>query len=363
MKDVTQIKSYKAPANFSGIKNFDVKNYKDLEAMGIDVSEFESTAYAMDSLQATQSVGAIAAPVQFLQEWLPGAVLKQTKAKKIDMVAGLTIAGTFEDEEIVQRVMEYTGQPILYSDHANTPLSSWTVGYEERTIVRFEEGVQIGKLEQARSSRAQIDSAGEKRKAAAEALERLRNTIGFFGFNNGLGRTYGMLNDPGLLPYITATTKAAGGTTWANGTFLEIQKDIIFAIQTLRTQSGDNVDPGTTPMNMSIATSSVDYLATTADLGGVSVREWMDKTYKNITIVTVPEFDAANGGDNVFYLYPISVDDGSTDDGKVLDQLVQTKFNFIGSFQNIKVVTESYSMATAGIMLKRPLDLVRMTGI
>ena len=362
MQNVSQIKSYKAPANFAGIKNFDASNYKDLEAMGIDVSAFESTCYAMDSLQATQSIGSIATPIQFLQEWLPGAVLRQTQAKKIDMVAGLTIAGSFEDEEVVQRAMEYTGQPILYSDYANTPLSSWNSTYESRTVVRFEEGVQIGDLEQARSSRAQIDDAGEKRKAAAEALERLRNTIGFFGFNNGLGRTYGLLNDPSLLPYITASTKAAGGTAWSNGTFLEIQKDILFAIQTLRTQTGDNVDPGTTQMVMAIATSSVDYLATTADLGGVSVREWLDKTYKNITVVSVPEFDAAVGGENVFYLYPSSVDDGSTDDGKVLDQLVQVKFKFNGSFQNIKVVTESYSMATAGIMVKRPIDVVRMSG-
>ena len=362
MQTVTKIRSYKAPANFSGIKNFDASNYKDLEAMGIEVSAFESTNYAMDSLQATQSVGSIAAPVQFLQEWLPGAVLKQTQAKKIDMVAGLTIAGKFEDKEIIQRSMEYTGQPILYSDYANTPLSSWTSEYDFRTVVRFEEGVQVGTLEQLRSSRANIDDAGEKRKAASEALERLRNTIGFYGFNDGSGRTYGLLNEPSLLPYITATPKVAGGTTWANGTFLEIQKDIIFNMQTLRTQSGDNVDPDTTPMVYAMSTSSIDYLATTTDQAGVSLKKWMNDTYDNITLVSVPEFDGANGGQNVSYLFPVSVDDGSTDDGKVIDQFVQVKFRFNGSRQDIKVVTESYSMATAGIMVKRPPDVVRMTG-
>jgi len=362
MKTESTLHSYKAPGRFKGLANFDHKEYKSLKSLGINIDAMVS---ASDSLQPTQTQSSIAAPIQFLQHWLPGHVLYQTKAKKIDMAVGLSIVGREEDEEIVQTFMEYTGIPLPYNDFNNTPLSSWNVSYEKRTVVRFEEGAQLGRLENLRTAAANIDSMGNKRKAAGEALERVRNTIGWYGYNNGLNRTYGFLNDPFLLPYITASTKTAGGTTWGVATALEITTDFKTLFSELRVQSGDNIGPENQPILIAMATSVYDQLSTTTDESlGVTVMKWLKDTYPTVSVMSAPELDAANGGENVLYMYPLGVDDGSTDDGKVFDQLVQVKFQSNGSSVNEKnVLIENYSNAMAGILLKRPLDVVRMTGI
>jgi hypothetical protein len=69
---------------------------------------------------------------------------------------------------------------------------------------------------------------------------------------------------------------------------------------------------------------------------------------------TAPELNAANGGANVAYLYPESVNDGATDDSRVWAQLVPSKFQTIGVAKLAKNYVEDYSNALAGVMCKRP---------
>ena len=124
-------------------------------------------------------------PIQFLQEWLPGFVYILTQARKIDDLIGLTTQGRWEDEEVVQGILERIGDTRVYGDNTNIPMSSWNTNFETRTVVRFEEGMSVGRLEEARAARMRIGSAEAKRSAAAEALEITRNFTGFFGFNDG----------------------------------------------------------------------------------------------------------------------------------------------------------------------------------
>lgn len=77
----------------------------------------------------------------------------------------------------------------------------------------------------------------------------------------------------------------------------------------------------------------------------------------------MPQFNGANGGSNVFYLYADRVIDNSTDDGKTFDQLVPAKFQVLGVQQKLKGYEESYSNATAGVLCKRPYAVYRGSGI
>lgn len=339
----------------------DVGAYEDLARIGIGLDERFVNA-AMDALEPTITAGSITTPVQFLQNWLPGFVRVVTAARKIDELVGITTAGNWEEEEIVQGVQELTGTSVPYGDYTNVPLSSWNANFERRTVVRFEEGLRVGLLEEARAARIRVDSAAGKRESAALALEIQRNRVGFYGYNNGNNRTYGFLNDPNLPAYVTVATGSGGQTTWASKTFLEITADIRSAISSLRTQSQDVIDPESVDITLAIATSVVDRLTVTSDFG-ISVRDWLTKTYPRVRVVSAPELNGANGGANVFYLYAENLDDASSDDGKVFMQVVPAKFQALGVQKLVKGYEESYSMATAGILVKRPFAVVRRSGV
>lgn len=364
--------SHIAPRNVRPLKisGDDVRAYQDLARMGIcldsmDVQQMADilSAHGMDAdLVAPLTSASVTTPVQFLQAWLPGFVEIITAARKIDTLVGITTQGRWEDEEIVQGVMEHTGDATAYGDYTNVPLSSWNVNFERRSIVRFEEGMMVGKLEEARAAAMQANASQSKREAAARALEIIRNRVGFFGYNNGSNRTYGLLNDPALPAYVSVPVGGGGGTFWSTKTFLEITADIRTWLSALRVQSSDQIDPGSTPIVLSIATAARDFMSVTSDFGN-SVQQWLTETYPNVRVESAPEFDSANGGENVAYLYAESVDDNSSDDSRTFVQVVPAKFQTLGVEQKAKSYVEDYTNATAGILTKRPYATYRASGV
>lgn len=360
----TREHSFISGKNVRAFQGFNAEEFESLGRLGIglDGRTIDKMMAAMDAIQPTVTTGTIATPVQFLQNWLPGFVFVVTGARKIDELVGISISGSWEDEEVVQGVLERTGTSVPYGDYTNVPLSSWNVNFEKRTVVRFEEGMRVGNLEAARAARMRVDDSGMKRESAALALEIIRNTVGFVGFNAGNNNTYGFLNDPGLPAYVTVANGVAGTPQWSTKTFLEICKDIRGAIVSLRNASQDTIDPELVDMTLAVATIAVDWLSTTSDFG-ISVRDWLRQAYPRVRVVSAPQLNGANGGANVFYLYADSVNDMSTDDGRVFLQPVQAKLQVMGVQQLTKAYEEDYSNATAGVMCKRPYAVVRRSGI
>jgi len=302
-------------------------------------------------------------PLQFLQAWLPGFIQVVTQPRKIDELVGVTTAGDWLDEEVIQRVLERVGKPQLYGDLNNIPLASWGPSFERRSIVAFELGFRVGVREEGRAAKMDINSAAEKRGSVQLALDIIRNRIGFYGFNNGANRTYGFLNDPNL-PAYTTVAAGAGGTTWATKTFLEITADLRAAAAALRTRSGSVVNPMRDQITLALPSNVVDFLTVTNSLGSQSVKEWIAQTYPNWRIEDAPELNGANGGANVFYLYAERVvGDSSTDGGQTFVQIVPARYQMLGVEKGAKHYVEDSITATAGTFLKRPFAVVRYTGI
>lgn len=323
----------------------------------------EGVAMDANVLTPTINAGTMAVPAQFLQTWLPGLVRTITAARKIDRLVGISAGGSWEDEEVIQTVIEPTGSAQPYTDMGNLPLSSWNPSFERRTVVRFEDGMKVGKLEEARASRMNVSSNAEKRQSSALALELLRNRVGFYGYNGGANRTYGFLNDPALPAYVTVPATGTGSTTtWSTKTFLQIVADIRLAAAALQIKSGDNIDPSQTALVLALPTGLNQYLSVTSDFG-VSVRDWIKQEYPKLRVETAPELTSANGGANVFYLYAETVDDASSDGGAVFAQVVPTKFQTLGVEQRVKGTVEGFTNATAGVFCKRPYAVVRYSGI
>lgn len=323
----------------------------------------EALRSAMDAdLTAPLTTASITTPVQFLQAWLPGFVQVITAARRIDELIGVVTQGNWEDEEIVQGVMEYTGNAVPYGDYTNIPQSSWNVNYERRTIVRFEEGLGVGRLEEARAAAIRANSAEGKRSAAAEALEIERNRVGFNGYNGGANRTYGFLNDPRLPAYVNVAGADAAARRWVNKAYLAIVSDLLTAFSALRTQSQDIIDPKRDSITLAVATNAIDFLSRVSDFGN-SVQEWLNTNYPNTRVLSAPELNTANGGVGVFYMYAETVGNSGSDDSRTFIQVVPNRFYTLGVDQRAKSYEEDFSNATAGTMLKRPYAVVRRSGI
>jgi len=342
---------------------------KALAKLGIGMdSKFvkSAVALAMDAGIVTPvTASALGTPVQFLQEFLQGVVHILTTARRGDVLAPLVTAGNWHDEELVQTILEHLGTPELYKDHGDVPVTSWNQTFDRRTIVRFELGLQVQKLEEARAGETQVNSAQEKRAAVALAFEILRNDIFFNGYNDGANRTYGFLNDPNLPAFVTVALGGSGDTEWDTKTVAERVTDVVTAAAALRQQSGSQVDPESMPLKLAVASSIKDLMneSDSSFSNGMTVNEWLTKNYPNITVESIPEFDGANGGDSVFYLYAINVAGSGTDDGNTVIQICPSKMQALNSVTTVKGYEEGYTNATAGCYVKRGYAVVRYTAI
>lgn len=331
------------------------------QVRGLYANQTRLAGFGADSLTPPVTNMSVPTPLQFLQAWLPGFVKVITSARKIDTVLGIKTIGSWEDQEIVQGVMEPLATAMEYGDLTNVPMSSWNVNFERRTIVRGELGMQVSTLDEARAAAMRVNSAAEKRTNCAIGLEIFRNAIGFYGWvNAGANRTFGLLNDPNLPSYGTLPN---GG--WDAATFQEITTDIRAMVVALRTQSQDQIDPETVPLQLVLPTNKVDQLSTTTDFG-ISVRDWIKQTYPKMTVTSAPEFTAANTAQDVVYLMAESISseiDGASDGGETIIQMVPQKFRTLGVEKRAKSYVEDFANATAGVLVKRPWAVVRYTGL
>ncbi len=325
---------------------------------GADLDE-----YAMDDQQGLLSVASITTPIQFLQNWLPGFVRFITAARKADELVGITTSGSWDDEEIIQGLVENIGNAVPYGDYTNVPLASWNTNFVRRTVIRFEKGLKVGMLEEARAGRIRMNTAAEKRTSAATSLEIIRNAVAFFGYNNGANRTYGFLNDPSLPAYINFANGATSGSAlWSSKTAVDIAADLRAMAAQLQIQSQDTINPEDVECTLAIATNVYQYLSVPFVYGASSAIDWIKKTYPKWRIISAPQLNLASGGENVAYLYAERVDDNATDDSRVWVQVVPTKFQALGVEKQAKAYVEDYANATAGVMLKRPYAVVRFIG-
>lgn len=366
---VTQIRYSLKPGEFRPGVKFAQDNGVTLETLSaIGVS---ADAAALKELMAANHQGAALdaapgmvttpstmTPVQFLQYWMPKAITAATTKRDIDDLVGRQTAGSFADAEVVQAVVELTGKARGYGDRVSGALADFNVNYEARTIIRQELDLEVGKLEEEQASRSRLNAAEIKREAVRTGLEIERNLIGFYGFNEGINRTYGLTNDPNLSAYETVTAAGAGDSTeWADKTFKQIVDDLLIAFAKLQAQSGNNVDPTKDKIKLFVSAAVVQFLNKPNEYGK-TVRQWLQENYPGLEIKASAWLDDANGDQNVFYLAAEELNGNP-----VILQPTQDVLRLMGVFNKGKSYEEQYANATAGVFVVQPAGVVRYTGI
>ncbi|MCQ2299921.1 MAG: DUF2184 domain-containing protein [Bacteroidales bacterium] len=335
-----------------------------LKLQGISMDEASDTIrYVMDAMP-TVTAGSAPVPVQFLQHWMNKFITVVTQATTADEFLGRTTQGEWFQKSVVLTVRELTGNTAPYGDRAAPPLAGYNINEEERDIVRFAQGILTGKLEEMRLAAMgmKLSAYESDRAAIGQAFNLDTNAVAFYGYNLGNNKTYGILNDPNLDPFIqVATFTPDGGSptgSWSEKGFYGIVRDLNTAVGALQKKCGGNFIPSKAAFKIGVALGCDTYLNSVNEHGNRSVRDYIKDTWPKAEIVPIPEFDNAVGGDNVFYIKLEEL-------GKnpVAEQIVPAAVRLVGMEPRATGVYELYSNATAGCFVEQPLGIVRYFGI
>ena len=339
------------------------ENLRTMEALnlqGISMDEScEALKYVMDAMPATVTAASTPVPVQFLQHWMNKFITVVTQATVADELLGRTTQGEWFQESVVLTVRELTGKTAPYGDRAAPPLSGYNINQEERTIVRFAQGILTGKLEEMRLAAMgmKLSAYESDRAAIGQSFNLDTNAVAFYGYSLGNNKTYGILNDPNLVDWTSVASKGSS-TKWADKDFYDIVKDLNTAVATLQKNCGGNFIPSKAAFKIGVALSCDAYLNTLNEHGNRSVRDYIRDTWPKAEVIPVPEFDEVVAGDNAFYVIL-----GELGKNPVVEQIVPAAVRLVGMEPRATGVYELYSNATAGCFVEQPLGIVRYFGI
>jgi hypothetical protein len=349
---------------FGTSKKLSIQDAEILRQLGFSANRNAVFDAAPVALTTTAS---ITNPVQFLQTFLPGVVRIFQAPLKLEETIGFTQAGFWEDSEIVQRVMEWTGYAREFGDYQAKPNVNWNMNFEKRSVVRFEVGVEVQTLQERRAARGMVSDTEEKQGAAALILQQVLNLVGYNGYNSGNNLTYGYLNDPGLPAYVpVASTGTGPSPLWSTKTWLLQQADLIAMFSGLMTQTKGRVDPAGpngTPTTLNIPVSMWAYFQGTNTLGTLTLSGWLEQAYPNCRVISSPQMDGAASSLNAMYLFADEVENTGSDDGSTFRQVIPAKFMALGTQQLVGGYKMGYSCATAGTFCLRPVAVYRASSM
>lgn len=201
--------------------------------------------------------------------------------------------GMWEQNDILTRNLEQLGETKPYTDKDNAPTVSLNPQFIYAGHYRFSVKAQPGDLESAQMALANISNEAEMYAAALETLAIEFNNTAFFGTTKQSGAypVYGLLNNPSLDAYKTASS------TIANTTFDTFFKDVRDLIQDVITKARGWAS---TDSNITIGIANARAMNfSVVNQYGQTVEKVLKKTFHNLKIVNSPELDAAYNSNDV----------------------------------------------------------------
>lgn len=271
----------------------DGKTYRDMVGLANDGS-----LMAMDAQYPLLTTANSGIPA-FMSTYVDPKMIQILVApmKAAEAVGGETKKGDWTTRTMLFPMLESTGETTSYGDWDNGGSTNANFQFPARQSFHFQTITQWGERELADAGLAKIDYAAQLNIAAALTLNKYQNKTYLFGVA-GL-QNYGALNDPALPADLTPNTKAAGGTAWilpngnVNATAVEVQRDITKLFAALQIRNQGLVE--TTDKLKLIMDPLTSVALTITDQFNVNVTDILKKTYPNLEIVVVPEYNTAGG--------------------------------------------------------------------
>lgn len=250
-------------------------------------------------------------------------------------------------------ISESAGYVKGYGDYDNGGEATSNQNWEPRQSFHFQTTTTAGEREIAMAGAGHIDYVKELTKSSYLVLNKFQNASYLFGID-GLAN-YGVLNDPGLNPSITPTTKSGGGTDWATATSEEVYEDFQKMFLQLVTQLGGNVERDS---NLVFACSPqmMVYLRKANAVFATTAEDMILKGFPNIKFVSVPEYSTASG--EVCQMIVRSIDTIET----VICGFTE-KMRAHQVIPALSSFSQKKSAGTWGSIIRRPAAIVTMIGI
>lgn len=229
--------------------------------------------------------------------FMPAGILTKISADLVKVVTRKRTAdeiignrkklGMWEQNDVLVRNLEQLGETKPYTDKDNAPVVSLNPQFIYAGHYRFSVKAQPGDLESAQMALANISNEAEQYAAALETLAIEFNNTAFFGSNkaDGAYKVYGILNNPSLDAYKTASS------TTANTTFETFFKDVRDLIQDVISKARGHASSDSN-ITIGIANSRALNFSLVNQYGQ-TVEEVLKKTFHNLKIVNSPELDKA----------------------------------------------------------------------
>ncbi len=201
--------------------------------------------------------------------------------------------GSWAQDDVLTRNIEHLGETQPYTDKDNAPVTSLNLDMIYAGHYRFSVKAQPGALESQQMALANISNEAEMYAAALETLAIEFNNIAFFGTSKqaGMYPVYGILNNPALDAYKTASS------TVATTTFETMFKDVRDLIQEVISKAKGWAS-AESQIVIGIANNRAMNFSVVNQFGQ-TVEEVLKKTFKNLKIVNSPELDKAYNGQDV----------------------------------------------------------------
>lgn len=295
-------------------------------------------------------------PVEFTSYIDPMVIPILTATRGAREIFGEAKKGDWTTSYARFQTSEITGEVEAYTDYGQGGASDVNPTFPVRTQYIYQTNIRYGDREVDVASRARLQLAADKQRAAATVIDIASNKFALYGVA-GL-EIYGLLNDPNLpatispLPSANSESKV---TLWAEKSTKEIYEDVLYLFGKMADRGAGHIDANT---ELVLATSP----ATQVQLGkatdfNISARQMLETYFPKIRFVALPELATETGGTSILLVAP------------TIEGLPTAQIGFSEKFRAMRLIPESSSFhqkfvgSSYGTIIYRPFAIGKMTGV
>lgn len=292
-------------------------------------------------------------PVEFTSYIDPMVIPILTATRGAREIFGEAKKGDWTTSYARFQTSEITGEVEAYTDYGQGGASDVNPTFPVRTQYIYQTNIRYGDREVDVASRARLQLAADKQRAAATVIDIASNKFALYGVA-GL-EIYGLLNDPNLPAEVTSLPNADEKTLWADKSTKEIYEDVLYLFGKMADRGAGHIDANT---ELVLATSP----ATQVQLGkatdfNISARQMLETYFPKIRFVVLPELATATSGTSILLVAP------------TIEGLPTAQIGFSEKFRAMRLIPESSSFhqkfvgSSYGTIIYRPFAIGKMIGV
>lgn len=292
-------------------------------------------------------------PVEFTSYIDPMVIPILTATRGAREIFGEAKKGDWTTSYARFQTSEITGEVEAYTDYGQGGASDVNPTFPVRTQYIYQTNIRYGDREVDVASRARLQLAADKQRAAATVIDIASNKFALYGVANL--EIYGLLNDPNLPADVTPLPNADSKTLWAEKSTKEIYEDVLYLFGKMADRGAGHIDANT---ELVLATSP----ATQVQLGkatdfNISARQMLETYFPKIRFVALPELATETGGISILLVAP------------TIEGLPTAQIGFSEKFRAMRLIPESSSFhqkfvgSSYGTIIYRPFAIGKMTGV